>query len=239
MTLDNRSNFTLQRPSRTLDRRVNAARRDLADVALAGKIFVPHYAAPTTKSVVLSHAGVFRKPESGATMESELLAGERFAVLDDAGGWSWGYCEHDHYVGYVRSEALGEATPPITPLAITDWVQSALDWVGAPYLWGGRSRAGVDCSGLVQTSLAHAHIMAPRDADQQLDALGHRLDTDETLERGDLIFFPHHVGIMIDSANMVHATGFHGKVVIEPLAVVSARIAEKYPVAVLARKRLG
>lgn len=239
MTHDNRPQFSLTSPSKTLDRRINAARGDLADIALAGKIFVPHYGEPYSKSVIVDRAGVYHKPSNDAVMDSELLRGERFAVLDIAGDWAWGYCVHDHYVGYVRAHKLGvvyEAEPlPI----VKDWPECALSYLDVPYLWGGRSHHGIDCSGLVQVALARAGISAPRDADLQMLALGQPLDAASPVARGDLIFFSGHVGIMVDATNMVHATGFHGRVVVEPLDGVASRIAERHAQPILARKRLS
>jgi len=238
MGIVHRRHFCLTSPSKTLDRRVNAARGDLADVALAGKIFVPHYAEPYTRSVHFERAGVFHKPSNDAVMDTELLKGERFAVLDVSGDWAWGYCVHDHYVGYVEAQQLGPVYDLIAAPPLADWPETALLYKDAPYLWGGRSYAGIDCSGLVQVALAGAGISAPRDADQQMAAIGAILPDDAVPVRGDLIFFPGHVGIMIDSANMVHATGFHGRVVVEPLSIVTARLSEKFAEPILARKRV-
>jgi hypothetical protein len=239
MLLHERSYFRLTSPSKALDRRVHAARGDLADVALAGKIFVPHYAEPYSKSVITERVGVYHKPSDDAVMDSELLRGERFAVLDISGDWAWGYCVHDHYVGYVHAHQLGELISEVAQEVNPDYVATGLAFVGSPYLWGGRCRAGIDCSGLVQVALAGAGIAAPRDADLQMLALGRPLDAAATLARGDLIFFPGHVGVMIDGTNMVHATGFHGKTLVEPLDVVTARIAEQHAQPILARKRLS
>lgn len=239
MSHSTRLNFTLNAPSKALDRRVHAARGDLADIALAGRIFVPHYATPILRTVAAARAGVHDKPNSGATMVSELVAGEGFAVLDVAGAWAWGFCQHDHYVGYVPTAALDDALPTAAPAVHdADWVAAAEAFLHVPYVWGGRSRSGIDCSGLLQVALAHAGIAAPRDADQQMAALGTPLVDDAPLQRGDLIFFPGHVGIMSDAARLLHATGHHGRVEVEPLADVVARFSEKQLPAVLARKRL-
>nr|WP_200957556.1 C40 family peptidase [Methylobacterium sp. Leaf94] len=109
-----------------------------------------------------------------------------------------------------------------------DYAATAERLVGTPYLWGGRTSLGLDCSGLVQLCLAQAGILAPRDADQQERGLGEALPPDfEGLRRGDLVFWRGHVGLMLDAARLIHANGHHMAVAVEPLAEAVARIREK------------
>jgi cell wall-associated NlpC family hydrolase len=106
-----------------------------------------------------------------------------------------------------------------------DFVTVAERFLGAPYLWGGRTSIGLDCSGLVQLSLMAAGHNAPRDTDLQQTMLGHPAEGGAAaLHRGDLVFWAGHVGIMIDGEYMIHASGHHMAVVIEPLADAVARI---------------
>jgi cell wall-associated NlpC family hydrolase len=106
-----------------------------------------------------------------------------------------------------------------------DFVAVAERFLETPYLWGGRTSEGIDCSGLVQTALAATGIDAPRDSDMLEAAMGAPVAVDGPRARGDLVFWKGHVGIMRDALILVHANGWHMKVVSEPLAEARARIA--------------
>jgi cell wall-associated NlpC family hydrolase len=109
-----------------------------------------------------------------------------------------------------------------------DYVAVAERFLETPYLWGGRTSEGIDCSGLVQTALIAAGVASPRDSDMQEAALGEPVAVDgleAPLKRGDLVFWKGHVGIMRDSATLLHANGWHMRVVSEPLNQTRDRIA--------------
>jgi cell wall-associated NlpC family hydrolase len=291
MTIAPRSTFSLHETSIALDARVHGVRGDLADIALAGQIFVPHYARPMPMTCAAASVMLRASGNEASEAISQLLLGEGFQVIDVAGGWAWGYCRHDHYVGYVPQSALlpaiGDAASSVvtvreailfadadgtsntgatlpmgarissaphgdfveTPLGyvskdavdghFADAVSAAALLIDVPYVWGGRCGSGIDCSGLVQLSLALTGTAAPRDTDQQEDALGHSIPEGAALQRGDIIFLPGHVGMMVDAEQIIHANIFHGKTVIEPLSVVAARYAADHDgLGITARKRL-
>lgn len=123
-----------------------------------------------------------------------------------------------------------------------DFVDIAELMIGTPYLWGGSSRLGIDCSGLVQMSLLAAGVAAPRDSDMQQAELGDTVLVPEDLEglqRGDLVFWPGHVGVMSDGLMVVHANAHHMSVTVETLPEVADRIARNDGPAIAAIKRLG
>ena len=109
-----------------------------------------------------------------------------------------------------------------------DYVAVAERFLETPYLWGGRTSEGIDCSGLVQTAVSAAGVASPRDSDMIEAALGEPIAIDDPrtpLRRGDLVFWKGHVGIMRDSVTLLHANGWHMKTVSEPLAEARDRIA--------------
>jgi cell wall-associated NlpC family hydrolase len=283
--------FRLTGPSVRLDPRVHAVRRDIADIALADRVFAPHYARALRCRCVAPAATMHARADAASTAVSQLLHGEEFAVIDAAGGWAWGYSAHDGYVGYVREDALGEveqpshvvtaatalvfADPDIKSAIVAHWpmgarfsgqvadqfvaagagyvharhvaslaaapddpVTVAERLIGAPYSWGGRGAGGIDCSGLVQLALGVCGMAVPRDSDLQRAEIGREIAADEPLHRGDLIFFPGHVGIMVDDSRMIHANAFWMGVTIERLDEVVARVAAAEAEPILARRRI-
>ena len=134
---------------------------------------------------------------------------------------------------YARLETAGFIyRPQLAPIGTPepDFVAVAEKFVRTPYLWGGKTSLGIDCSGLVQTALAAAGIAAPRDSDMQEaslgEALGHVPDFG-SFRRGDLVFWKGHVGLMLDAERLLHANAHHMEVVVEPLREAESRIREK------------
>ena len=111
-----------------------------------------------------------------------------------------------------------------------DFVAVAERFVGTPYLWGGKTSLGLDCSGLVQIALAAAGIAAPRDSDMMARELGAPVETGPDLSglrRGDLVCWGGHIGIMLDDRQLLHANGHAMATAVEPLRVAEERIRTK------------
>ncbi len=108
-----------------------------------------------------------------------------------------------------------------------DFVAVAERFLGVPYLWGGKTALGLDCSGLVQIALGASGIVCPRDSDMQEASLGISIGTAgdlSDLKRGDLVFWKGHVAIVRDGANLLHANAFHMAVASEPVTAAVTRI---------------
>ena len=126
----------------------------------------------------------------------------------------------------------------IIALREQDYTRTAERYLGVPYLWGGNSQYGIDCSGLVAAALRSAGLPHPADSKDQEAELGQKLADDTPLTRGDLIFWKGHVGIMLNEDLLLHANGYHMKCVFEPLAEAATRIAAQGGGMITARKRL-
>ncbi|MCK8464575.1 C40 family peptidase [Aliiroseovarius sp. S1339] len=118
-----------------------------------------------------------------------------------------------------------------------DIVATAELFLGTPYLWGGNSRDGIDCSGLVQAALLAAGHDCPGDSDMQ-EALGTAIAKDAPLQRSDLLFWKGHVAIVVDGTQMIHANAYHMAVAYEDIQEGIARIEAQGDGPVTARRRL-
>jgi len=118
--------------------------------------------------------------------------------------------------GWVPGRHLSEALPG------GDWVAIAERFIGVPYLWGGKTASGIDCSGLIQVALHAAGLDCPRDSDMQA-ALG--ADVNGPRQRGDLAFWKGHVGVLVDADTLLHANAFAMATALEPFELACDRIA--------------
>ena len=140
------------------------------------------------------------------------VCGQSGAYCELAGG-GWVYSRHLASVGDFEPD----------PVAV------AVRFLGTPYLWGGKTSVGLDCSGLIQLSLARCGLAVLRDTAMQESTIGESVDFDgdeSVLARSDLIYWPDHAGIWIDTERFVHANATDMMVSIAPLREVAAYIAE-------------
>jgi dipeptidyl peptidase-like protein/NlpC/P60 family protein len=178
---------------------------------LPANALVPPRAAPTHRVAALRTLAFpgasIKLPPVGApplgSCVSVMREQDRFAVT------SAGFIPRNHLAPINEYES--------------DFVSVAERFLGTPYLWGGKTNHGLDCSGLVQISLQASGVPCPRDSDMQEQTLGREIDIGQ-VRRGDLVFWPGHVAIARDGANFIHANAFHMAVAVEPIARAIARI---------------
>jgi cell wall-associated NlpC family hydrolase len=175
--------------------------------ALAQPGPAPTHKVAVPRTLCFPAPDIKRPPTAALPMGARLCIArqdERFAIA--ANGW---------HIPEVHLAPI-KATAP-------DFVAVAEALLGAPYLWGGKTSLGIDCSGLVQVALQAAGIACPRDSDMQELALG-KLASPADLRRGDLVFWKGHVAIARDHETLIHANAHHMMVAIEPFADAVLRI---------------
>ena len=142
---------------------------------------------------------VYREPDASAEQVTQALAGEPLRVDEWRDGWARVRTVYD-YPGWVRAASLEGGDP----------VEQARAYLGAPYLWGGLTERGIDCSGLVHMAYRRTGRIVPRDADQQEDA-GAEV---EEPRPGDLVTYgdeaADHIAFWLGGGRILHATGREG-----------------------------
>lgn len=175
--------------------------------ALSADVRQPTHVVKALRSFVYPEANLKAPPLDVLTLSGSVsVTGETGGFCALAGG-GWVYRRH--------LARLDEPAP--------DYVATAIEFLGAPYLWGGKTSSGLDCSALVQVALNRAGLACPRDSDLQAEGLGEARPIDAPPARGDLIFFTGHVAIALDDWRVVHTTAHDMLVAIEPLADLVAR----------------
>jgi len=151
-----------------------------------------------------------------------LSFGARFMITGSKGAWSRIAIQTAPGEAWFRDSWVPSAHLAPADSHEPDPVAVAEKFLGTPYLWGGNSAFGIDCSGLVQTALLACGIACPGDSDQQM-ALG--AEVAGPLARGDLMFWQGHVAMVVDGARIIHANANDMAVAYEPIDAAIARIA--------------
>jgi cell wall-associated NlpC family hydrolase len=272
-----------------MDRRFWPATERVAHSSLRGKIDGVTFTDGIPRQVGMPLVDLQRAPDG--PRERQLPRGTGFTVIEDVGGWVFGFAEGEGYCGWLRSGVLSEPRPAshwvasvgthiyaeprvqafcdVMPMGarlqvtgqvnafaeveggfvpashlrnlgdwLTDPVTVAQGFLGTPYLWGGNSRGGIDCSGLVQMALHACGVPCPADSDVQ-KSLGMELPEDAHLHRGDLLFWKGHVAMVVDDTTLIHANGHSMNVALEGITACIARIQDQTNGGVTARRRLG
>jgi cell wall-associated NlpC family hydrolase len=185
--------------------------------ALGAEIVAPTHSVQAPRSFLFPGPDLKLPPLDALTMTGRIaVTGSEGAYSRVAFGGQQGWIYSRHLA------PLGEVAP--------DFVATALQFLGVPYLWGGKESGGLDCSGLVQVALARAGIPCPRDSNMQAESLGTAVDWKPGgtgLQRGDLISFPGHCAIALDAVQVVNANAYAMMVSIEPLAELVARVEQE------------
>lgn len=168
--------------------------------------------APTHRVATL-WANLYARPALKSAPVGALPFAARVAIDDERDGFARIAPETWASIRHLAPLAVAEA----------DWVAVAEHFIGTPYLWGGRSPVGLDCSALVQLARQSAGFACPRDSDMQAE-LGRELAPADLLRRGDLVFWGGHVAITLDHVRIVHANGHHMATIVEPLTDAVSRI---------------
>lgn len=192
--------------------------------------FVPRVALETgtvTHRVCARATHVYPAPDVKTRERFSLGYGARLRVLSEEGRFAatpHGFVPHAHLAPLD--------SPDLDPVTVAEL------HLGTPYLWGGDSPFGIDCSGLVQAGCLACGFACPGDSGPQLAALGRAVPEDGTLQRGDLMFWRGHVAWVATPQTLVHANAHHMQVAYEPVAEAIARIEAQGDGPVLACKRL-
>lgn len=175
---------------------------------------------------------VFAEPADGAERVTEVLPGEPLRVVESRGDWASIRTAYD-YPGWIRVEALGgEPDPAWLEVRDADPVAHARKLLGTPYLWGGMTGGGIDCSGLVHMSFRAGGRLVPRDADQQED-VGTPVEEGDA-RAGDLVTYgdaasADHIAFWLGDGRILHSTAREG---------VDGVVEEAEPPELTARRRV-
>ncbi|MGH1353965.1 MAG: C40 family peptidase [Thalassovita sp.] len=182
---------------------------------------------PATHWVINRASHLYNDPDFKSHERMSLSMGSQFRVTGEIGRF------YETPLGYVPKPHMA----PLDRLA-NDPVEVAERYLGVPYLWGGNSIWGIDCSGLVQAACVACDLPCPGDSDLQEAALGRPIAEGKKLRRGDLLFWKGHVALVAGRGMLIHANAHHMAVAFEPIDEAIARIESQGDGPVTSRRRL-
>lgn len=178
-----------------------------------------------THKVAAPRTFVYPGPDLKLPRSEALSMGAEVAIVGHA------ETRGTRYALLASGEAIVDVHLCGIDVVAQDYVAVAEAMINTPYLWGGVSGFGIDCSGLVQLSMRMAGRHVLRDTDMQAASLGTAIEpalNDDGLRRGDLVFWKGHVAVMIDGRSMIHANGHTMTVAVEGLREAIDRIGYLY-----------
>ena len=183
--------------------------------------FVPSHALARPRSTTHRVATLATHVYADPDFKSANLMHLSFGACVTATSETEGFVETPY--GHLPKQHLSSAAVPET-----DPVAVAMMFLGTPYLWGGNSSLGIDCSGLVQAALLACDVPCPADSDLQRTTLGSPLSEGSQKQSGDLLFWKGHVAMVVDAHTIIHANAHHMATRLEDLKSTMARITDKY-----------
>ena len=175
-----------------------------------------------THRVIVLRTNIYSLPDEKSKIIQYLPMGSKVWVQNINAKWAKIFSPNSlNFEGYVPQNDLLDLR-----FTVQDWVSSAEQLIGTPYKWGGRDSLGIDCSSLIQIALDTVNIKIPRDTNEQVKF--HKIINIQfkNIERGSIIYWNGHVGVMVNKLSILHANAHHMKTVVEPLADVIARAKE-------------
>ena len=185
------------------------------------------YFKAQTHRVLSIRSFIFNKKNIKSNCIYYLPLGSKLHVKKIDSEWAE-ICLSDKYnykTAYVPSKHIVRINEKVK-----DWVTIAEQLIGTPYKWGGRDSIGIDCSALIQLSYEAYGQNIPRNTKDQININKENITDLNKLERGCVVFWHGHVGVMVDKSNCLHANAFHMKIVIEPLNEILIRMGKTYEI---------